>query len=87
VAAIADLHGSPPALEPVLAQVERERPDAIVVGGELAAGPEPAETLEQLMGLQQARFVRSNADRATVNCTAFELGGSGQIFRAACGGY
>ena len=39
VAAIYDIHGYLPALEAVLADLESVRPDLIVVGGDVAAGP------------------------------------------------
>ena len=42
VAALYDIHGNLPALEAVLAEVEREGVDAIVVGGDIAAGPAAA---------------------------------------------
>ena len=38
VAALYDVHGNLPALEAVLAEVEREEPDLVVFGGDLAAG-------------------------------------------------
>jgi predicted phosphodiesterase len=66
VAALYDVHGNMPALEAVLAEVEREHVDAIVCGGDVAAGPMPADALERLRAAG-ARFVRGNADR--------ELGG------------
>ena len=62
VAALYDVHGNLPALEAVLADVEREDVDAIVCGGDVAAGPMPAESLERLRAAG-ARFVRGNADR------------------------
>jgi predicted phosphodiesterase len=40
VAVLADVHGNASALEAVLAEVERERPDAIVSCGDLTWGPE-----------------------------------------------
>lgn len=67
VAAISDIHGNVPALEGVLADVERERPDLIVFGGDVASGPMPAETIDLLMTLQDARFVRGNADRGLID--------------------
>ena len=67
VATISDIHGNLPALEAVLADVERERPDLIVCGGDVASGPMPAETIELLMTLKGARFVRGNADRGLVD--------------------
>jgi putative phosphoesterase len=62
VAALYDVHGNLPALEAVLAEVEAEDVDAVVCGGDVAAGPMPGETLELLRGIG-ARFVRGNADR------------------------
>ena len=68
VAAIYDVHGNLPALEAVLEEVERERVDAIVVGGDVASGPMPGETLERLYALgERALFVRGNADRELVD--------------------
>ena len=63
VAAISDVHGNPAALEAVLGEVERERPDAIVFGGDLVSGPFPRETLELLRPLRSAYYVRGNGDR------------------------
>src|SRR5712691_9444538 len=63
VAALSDIHGNLPALEAVLSEVERERPDLIVSCGDVASGPMPAETIEALRKLKDARFVRGNADR------------------------
>jgi putative phosphoesterase len=63
VAALADVHGNAPALEAVLAEVQREAPDLIVFCGDLTWGPLPEETLELVTGLD-ARFVRGNAERA-----------------------
>lgn len=67
VAALADIHGNLPALEAVLAEVDRERPDLIVVCGDVASGPMPAQTIDLLMQLPRARFVRGNADRGLVD--------------------
>ncbi len=66
VAAISDIHGNLPALEAVLSEVERERPDLIVVCGDVASGPMPAETIDLLRTLPRTRFVRGNADRGLV---------------------
>src|SRR5215467_3239627 len=67
IAALADIHGNLPALEAVLREVEREEPDLIVVCGDVASGPMPAETIEVLRALPDARFVRGNADRGLVD--------------------
>jgi putative phosphoesterase len=64
VAALYDVHGNLPALEAVLEEVEREQPDAIVVGGDFVFGPLPRETLDAMLSLgDRARFVLGNADR------------------------
>jgi predicted phosphodiesterase len=62
VAALYDVHGNLPALEAVLAELDREPVEAIVCGGDVAAGPMPSEVLE-LLRERHARFVRGNADR------------------------
>jgi putative phosphoesterase len=62
VAALYDIHGNLPALEAVLAEVERESVDAIVFGGDIASGAMPRETLELVRSLE-AVFIRGNADR------------------------
>ena len=66
VAGLYDVHGNLPALEAVLADVEREHVDLIVFGGDVAAGLLPAETIERLMEIGDARFVMGNADRILV---------------------
>lgn len=62
VAALYDVHGNLPALDAVLAEVEREGVDAIVSGGDLLSPPFAAECLERLESVA-AVFVRGNADR------------------------
>jgi putative phosphoesterase len=65
VAVLSDVHGNSVALAAVLAELERERPDLIVFGGDLTWGPLPEETFALVSGLD-ARFVRGNADRAVL---------------------
>jgi putative phosphoesterase len=65
VAALYDIHGNLPALEAVLADVDREAPDAIVCGGDLVAGPVPSECLA-LLRERGAHFIKGNADRYTL---------------------
>ena len=67
VAAIADIHGNLPALEAVLEEVRREQPDLILVCGDVASGPMPAQTIDVLRKLPRARFVRGNADRGLID--------------------
>jgi putative phosphoesterase len=64
VAALYDVHGNLPALEAVLAEVEGESPDVVLVGGDTVAGPFPAGCLELLHELgDSAVWIRGNADR------------------------
>src|SRR5690348_10695577 len=66
VAAISDIHGNLPALEAVLEAIRTEDPDLIVSCGDVASGPMPAETIDALRKLTNARFVRGNADRGLI---------------------
>jgi putative phosphoesterase len=64
VAALYDIHGNLPALEAVLEEVDT---DLVVVGGDVAAGPMPAETLALLGDLgERVRWIRGNADHEPV---------------------
>lgn len=67
VAVLSDIHGNLPALDAVLSDVHRAGVDLIVVGGDVAAGPLPAETVHRVADLgARARFVRGNAEREVV---------------------
>ncbi len=67
IAAIYDIHGNLPALDAVLAEIAHSAPDLILVGGDVATGPMPRETVARLMALgERARFIRGNADRELV---------------------
>src|SRR5438477_9193948 len=64
VAALYDIHGNLPALEAVLAEVDALDCDRIVVGGDVALGPCPAEVLDLLLLRGDgAIFLRGNCDR------------------------
>ena len=64
VAALYDIHGNLPALEAVLAEVEGAEVDAVVIGGDIAAGPpQPREVVEVVRSLPDAHCLRGNADR------------------------
>jgi putative phosphoesterase len=67
VAAIYDIHGNLPALEAVLAEIDREAVDEIVVGGDVLPGPMPRETLQRVLDLKiPARFITGNGDRVVL---------------------
>ena len=69
IAVLSDIHGVLPALEAVLAEPDVASADRVVLTGDLAAGPQPAETLDLLSALgERAVWVRGNADRALVEC-------------------
>lgn len=51
IGVISDPHGNLPALEAVLAELEREELDGLVCLGDVAVGPQPAETLARVRGL------------------------------------
>jgi predicted phosphodiesterase len=65
VAVLADIHGNLPALDAVLRDVEAAGVDAVVLNGDMADGPMPAQTLDRLAGLgDRAIWVRGNSDRS-----------------------
>lgn len=67
VAALFDVHGNLPALEAVLADPRLAAADVVVSGGDLVAGPLPAESLDALEALGgRVRFLSGNGDRETV---------------------
>jgi predicted phosphodiesterase len=67
VAVLSDIHGALPALEAVLAEPDVAAADLIVLTGDIAAGPQPVEVLDTLVGLgDRVLLVRGNADRELV---------------------
>jgi len=64
LAVVSDIHGNLPALEAVLADLEEARPDAVVLGGDLAlGGPHPVEVVDRLRQLRWPS-VLGNTDEA-----------------------
>jgi predicted phosphodiesterase len=64
VAVLADIHGNLPALDAVLADADAAGADVIVLNGDMATGPMPAQALERLAGLgDRAVWVRGNCER------------------------
>jgi putative phosphoesterase len=67
VAVLSDIHGVLPALEAVLKEPEVSDAERIVLTGDIAAGPQPVEVLDRLLGLgERVVWVRGNADRELV---------------------
>ena len=65
IATLYDVHGNLPALEAVLAEVPGDA--LMVVGGDVAVGPFPQETVDRLLGLgERVKWIRGNADRELV---------------------
>jgi predicted phosphodiesterase len=67
VAVLADVHGNLPALRAVLAEVDREPVDAIVVAGDVVAGPMVRESLELLRERpEEMHWISGNSEREAV---------------------
>ena len=67
VAALYDVEGNLPALDAVLAEVERESVDVVVCGGDLVVGPSPDEVFDRLAKVHDVRYLRGNADRMVLH--------------------
>ena len=71
LAVLSDVHSNRPALEAVLADVDRVAPDGIWVAGDLVGyNPWPNEVLEILRG-RKVRAIRGNHDRAVLGGETF----------------
>lgn len=67
VAAIYDIHGNLPALEAVLQQIQQEKVDHVVVGGDVLPGPMPRESLELLRDFgTSTHFIYGNGEVAAL---------------------
>jgi len=68
IATLNDIHGNLPALEAVLADVEAAGVDRIVLGGDVALGPMPRQTLDRLFDLgDRVVALHGNGDRELVS--------------------
>jgi predicted phosphodiesterase len=66
-AVLADIHANLPALEAVLAEPDVAGADAVVLLGDIALGPMPAQTLDRLADLgDRAVWVHGNCEREMV---------------------
>jgi predicted phosphodiesterase len=67
IAVLADIHANAPALRAVLAEIDRDPVDAIVVGGDVLGGPLVGVTLELLEARPEPlHWVAGNSERETV---------------------
>jgi putative phosphoesterase len=74
VAVLSDIHGVLPALDAVLAEPAIQAADRIVLTGDMAAGPQPVQVLDRLLGLgDRVIWVRGNADRELVELARGQL--------------
>ena len=70
IAALSDVHGNIAALEAVVADITREKPDRVVVAGDLVLnGPEPAAVVDMLRTLvsEGASIISGNTDVAAAD--------------------
>lgn len=67
IAALYDIHGNLPALEAVLVEVRQAKPDAVVIGGDVVAGPMPRECLKLVRSLEMPiHCISGNGERVTL---------------------
>jgi putative phosphoesterase len=84
VAVLADIHGNLPALRAVLAEVDDEELDAIVVAGDVVGGPYPREALELLAGRpEELLWIGGNSEREAVAAWDGQRAADDQAGRAA----
>jgi predicted phosphodiesterase len=70
IAALSDIHGNVAALEAVIADITREKPDRVVIAGDLVLnGPEPVATVDMLRNLvaDGAAIISGNTDIAVAD--------------------
>ncbi|RZS34320.1 putative phosphoesterase [Herbihabitans rhizosphaerae] len=64
VAVLSDIHGVLPALDAVLAEPDVAAADVVVLPGDIALGPQPAQVVDRLLELgDRARWVHGNCER------------------------
>ncbi len=67
VAALFDIHGNLFALEAVLREIQDEKVDQVVIGGDVIPGPMPRETLTRLLDLDlPVQFIHGNGELAVL---------------------
>jgi putative phosphoesterase len=74
IAAISDIHGNLPALEAVLADIERQHVDQTINLGDILSGPLwPAETADKLMALN-IPTIKGNHERQLLTLSEKQMG-------------
>ena len=79
LAILADVHGNLPALEAVLADVEQQKVDRILVAGDVVDGPYPLETL-QVLRAWRSSMIRGNRENYLL---AYDSGDAPATWRSA----
>jgi predicted phosphodiesterase len=80
VAALYDIHGNDAALAAVLAELDGLAVDLIVIGGDVAGGPFPCETVDSVRALgDRALAIRGNGERELVEARLRLDDGSARI--------
>jgi predicted phosphodiesterase len=80
VAALYDIHGNDAALAAVLAELDGLGADLIVVGGDIAGGPFPCETVDAVRALgDRAIAIRGNGERELVEARLRLDAGSARV--------
>lgn len=65
VACLYDIHANLPALEAVLSELQAQRVDEVVIGGDIFPGPMPLPSLQRLLALQlPTHFIHGNGELA-----------------------
>jgi len=84
VAALYDIHGNVPALDAVLAEVQRANVDAVVVGGDVLPGPMPHEALTRLVNLPfPVHYLYGNCEVAVLDEIAGRVSKGPERYRPA----
>jgi putative phosphoesterase len=70
IAVLGDIHGNVSALEAALVEIAREKPDRLLIAGDLViGGPRPSESVERVMELERAGaiVIQGNTDIAVAD--------------------
>src|SRR5205807_7035046 len=78
IAVVSDIHGNKPALDAVLAEIEREPVDRLVCLGDVAVGPQPGAALDRIAETGCPVSV-GNWDAAFLNGLLVTEGGMGEM--------